>query len=100
MNKQQFLDGITGKPVDFEVDGLQIKIRSLTVMETKDIQANYTGKEFEAALVTVIYGVVEPKLDMDDLEAIQGAKPGAVIKISKAIADSSGLTVENDDSPN
>jgi len=100
MNKREFLDGITGKPVEFVVDGMSIKIRSLTVMETKDIQANYSGKEFEAALVTVIYGVVEPKLDMDDMLAIQGAKPGAVIKISKAIADLSGLTVEDENSPN
>ena len=51
MNKIDFLNAITGKPVQVTIDGIEVEIRSLTVLETQELQ----GKtEIEAALGMVV----------------------------------------------
>jgi hypothetical protein len=91
MNKHEFLDAIVGKSVTCDIEGLQISIRSLTVMELQEISKLVTD-EFEATLMTVIFGLVEPKLDKEDLAGLKYAKPGLIMKIAKEIRELSGLT--------
>lgn len=91
MNKHDFLDAICGKSVTRDIEGLQISIRSLTVLELQEI-AKHSTDEFEATLLTVVYGLVEPKLDKSDLAGLKQAKPGLIMKIAKEISELSGLT--------
>ncbi len=101
MNKRDFLDGICGKAVDFKVEGLgTIKVKGLTVLATKEIQADYEQDPVGAAIATLLYGVVEPSLDKDDLQAIYQANSGMVMKIAQRISELSGLEVEDENSPN
>ena len=101
MNKRDFLDGITGKPVDFEIEGLgKIKVKGLTVQATKEIQADYENDPVGAAIATLLYGVVEPSLDKDDLNTLMQGNAGMVMKISQRISELSGLEKDDPNSPN
>lgn len=91
MNKHDFLDAICGKSVNRVIEGLSISIRSLTVLELQEI-SKLTQDEFEATLLTVVYGMSEPKLDKEDVAALKYAKPGLIMKIAKEISELSGLT--------
>lgn len=91
MNKHDFLDAICGKAVTRDIEGLKISIRSLTVLELQEI-SKLTTDEFEATLLTVVYGLVEPQLDKSDLAALKQAKPGLIMKIAKEVSELSGLT--------
>lgn len=97
MNKHDFLNAICGKPVSVTIDGLDLQIRSLTVLETEQIHKEASTNEIEAALLTVVYGLVEPKLDKTDLVALKNGKPGLVMQIAKEVSRLSGLT--SDESP-
>lgn len=97
MNKIDFLNAICGKPVNVKIDGLDLQIRSLTVLETEQIHKESANSEIDAALLTVVYGIVEPSLDKSDLSALKNGKPGLLMKIAQAISELSGL--KSDDSP-
>lgn len=97
MNKHDFLNAICGKPVKVTIDGLNLQIRSLTVLETEQIHKEATTNEIDAALLTVVYGLVEPALDKSDLSALKQGKPGLVMKIAQAISELSGL--KSDETP-
>ncbi len=102
LSKRDFLDGIVGKAVDLEVEGLgTVKVKSLTVLQMKELQTQYEGDEIGAAIGAVVKGMVEPSLDEDDVPTLYNAIPGTVMQISKRIMELSGLAVEeNEDSPN
>lgn len=97
MNKLDFLNAICGKPVKVTVDGLEVEIKSLTVLEMEQIH-NSGKNEIESALLTVVYGLVDPKLDPEDLSALKQAKPGTMMKLAQEISKLSGL-VESGESP-
>jgi hypothetical protein len=98
MNKQDFFSSICGLEVPINIEGLQMVARSLTVLEMKQIHNRYANDEVNSALMTIVYGLVDPKLDESDLEQLQNAKPGLVMKIAQRITELSGLT-ESADSP-
>lgn len=97
MNKLDFLNAICGKPVNVTIDGLDLQIRSLTVLETEQIHRESANSEIDAALLTVVYGLVEPSLDKADLTALKNGKPGLLMKLAQEISKLSGLVTE--DSP-
>lgn len=94
MNKLDFLNAICGKPVSVTIDGLDLEIRSLTLFETEQIHNQAQTNDLEAALLTVVYGLVTPELNKSDVDALKQGKPGLIMKIAKAISELSGLTSE------
>ena len=96
MNKLDFLNAICGKPIKVTIEGLEVEIKSLTVMETQQLSKDGLT-DVEAALELIYYGLVEPKLDRDDLEVLKTAKASFVMKLAKAITEISGMS--EDESP-
>lgn len=94
MNKIDFLNAICGKPVSVTIDGLDLEIRSLTLFETEQIHNEAQNNDLNAALLTVVYGLVTPQLNKTDVEALKQGKPGLLMKIAKEISQLSGLTSE------
>ena len=95
MNKLDFLNAITGKPVKVTIDGLEVEIRSLTVLETQELQ----GKpEIDAALGMVVAALVTPKLEKSDIEQLKNASPGFIMRLTKEIGKLSGID-SSDNSP-
>lgn len=95
MNKIDFLNAITGKPVTVTIDGLEVEIRSLTVLETQELQGK---SEIEAALGMVVAALVNPKLEKSDIDQLKQASPGFIMRLTKEISKLSGIDV-SDDSP-
>ena len=94
MNKTDFLKAICGKSVLRTIDGLEVEIRSLTVLETQEL----AGKsELEATLTMCQLGLVVPKLDPEDAKELGKANPGFIMKLAKEISTLSGLV--DTDSP-
>lgn len=95
MNKIDFLNAICGKPVKVTIDGLEVEIRSLTVLETQELQGK---SEIDAALGMVIAGLITPKLEKSDIDQLKQASPGFIMRLTKEISKLSGIDV-SDDSP-
>lgn len=95
MNKIDFLNAICGKPVKIAIDGLEVEIRSLTVLETQELQGK---SEIDAALGMVIAGLVTPKLEKSDIDQLKQASPGFIMRLTKEISKLSGIDT-SDDSP-
>jgi hypothetical protein len=95
MNKFEFLQAICGKPVLREIEGITVEIRSLTVLETQELSK--AENEIEASLKLCILGLINPKLESEDIELLRKAKPGFIIKLAKSISELSGLS--DTDSP-
>lgn len=88
MNKFDFLNAICGKPVSVKIDGIDLEIRSLTVLETQQLQ----GKtEIDAALQMIVMGLVTPKLETADIEMLKKASPGFIMRLTKEISKLSGI---------
>ena len=95
LSKIDFLNAITGKPVKVTIDGIEVEIRSLTVLETQELQGK---QEIEAALGMVIASLVTPKLEKLDIEVLKQASPGFIMRLTKEISKLSGID-SSDDSP-
>ena len=55
LSKIDFLNAITGKPVTVKIDGIEVENRSLTVLETQELQGK---QEIDAALGMVVAALV------------------------------------------
>ena len=95
LSKIDFLNAICGKPVSVTIDGIALEIRSLTVLETEQLQGK---SEIDAALGMVIAGLVTPKLEKSDIEALKQASPGFIMRLTKEISKLSGID-SSDESP-
>lgn len=92
MNKLDFFAAITGESQEITIDGITVEIRSLTTLETK--QLNKYKDPFDVSMQMVILGLVEPKLDPTDVEQLEKAKAGFVGKLAKEISRISGMVEE------
>lgn len=98
LSKTDFLSGITGDSVEFEIENVgTVLLRSLTVKELRILANDYKDDEIGAGVATLLYGLVEPKLDKEDMKEIENAVPGIIMKISKRISELSGLENETPD---
>ena len=95
LSKIDFLNAICGKPVKVTIDGIDLEIRSLTVLETQQLQGK---SEIEAALGMVVAALVTPKLEASDIEELKKASPGFIMRLTKEISKLSGIET-SDDSP-
>lgn len=93
MNKIDFLNAICGKPVKVTIDGLEVEIRSLTVLETQELQGK---SEIDAALGMVIAGLVTPKLEKSDVDQLKQASPGFIMRLTKEISKLSGIDSDSE----
>lgn len=95
LSADDFLTGIAGTTVDFEIDGLgTIQIRSLSVMDVKRISAEANGDPMVMGLKMAQAGIVTPALTPEQAERLQDSNPGVVAAISKRIAELSGMSEE------
>ena len=95
LSKTDFLSGICGDSVEFEIENVgTVMLRSLTVKELRTIANEYKSDEIGAATATLLYGMVEPKLEKPDMSELEKAIPGIIMKISKRISELSGLENE------
>lgn len=98
LSKTDFLSGICGDSVEFEIENVgSVMLRSLTVKELRTIANEYKSDEIGAATATLLYGLVEPKLEKSDMTQLENAIPGIIMKISKRISELSGLENEQAD---
>lgn len=87
-----FLAGILGEPVDFEVPGVGlVQLRPLTFAEVRQINASSNGDVGAITLATVGTGMVQPALSADQLKQLDGARAGVVGKIAERIMQLSGM---------
>jgi len=86
-----FIAGLTGEPELFEVEGLVVKIRSLTYAEVARINKEFDGNNFEMTFQSAKLGLVEPKLNDEQLEQLRAARPGPITAIAKRVLEMSGL---------
>lgn len=93
MNKQDFLKAICGKSVTRQIDGIEVEIKALTVLEVQQLQS--TNDPVEQSMQMIIAGLVNPQLGKDDIEALKQAKAGFIAKLAKEISELSGLGDEN-----
>jgi hypothetical protein len=97
INKSDFLKGIKGQNVTLEVEDVgQVVVKGLSVDELQEIQGLANGDDLRAALLTIIYGLVEPKLDIEDIDFVKSATPKVVNTIATKISELSGLGKPSD----
>lgn len=93
MNKIDFFAAISGQSQDVEIDGIVVKIRSLNVLETKQLQN--IKDPFDMSMQMIVMGLVEPKLDPSDVVQLGNSQAGFIGKLAKEISKISGM-VEDD----
>lgn len=93
MNKTDFLNAICGKSVVRQIDGIEVEIKALTVLEVQQLQS--TSDPVEQSMQMIIAGLVNPQLSKDDIEALKQAKAGFIAKLAKEISELSGLSDES-----
>jgi hypothetical protein len=95
MNKTDFLNAICGKSVVRQIDGIEVEIKALTVLEVQQLQAS--TDPVDQSMQMIIAGLVNPQLDKDDIESLKAAKAGFIAKLAREISELSGLS--DGDSP-
>jgi len=98
MNKTEFLKAVCGGSFDYELEGFGVvKVKGLSVNEMREVAEQGVKDPYVAALLTVVYGLVDPKLDPSDVEALGNANTKIVTGLAERISELSG--VERDESP-
>ena len=96
LNKEQLLKALAGKTNVVNIEGLgEIEIKSLTFQDVQEIQAKELDG-MESSLFFIIRGLVEPKLNDEDLESLKNSHPMMLFKIARVIQEISGMTEEKD----
>lgn len=97
LTAEDFVTGITGITEDLTIPGLgTIRVKSLSVLEVKQIDAKAKGDQIETGLLMASSGIAEPKLSSEQLDQLQNARPGIIAQISRRVAQLSGMTAEAD----
>ena len=90
-----FLTGITGGTTDLEIKGLgTVKLRALEFGEVQAIRQAAGDDDMQSAKLSVLAGMVEPKLTEAHLAALDKARAGVIGLISQRVLGISGMTAE------
>lgn len=90
ISKNDFLTGITGKPVELEVPDLgTVKVKALDYLDVQNLVAECGDDQLKLGLMIAFKGLVDPKLDSP--EQLQIAKPSVIRTISKRVQELSGM---------
>lgn len=91
LSADDFLAGITGHAVDFTLEGVgTVRLRGLTALEMSEF-ANMETKDMAAQVAAtnrlVAYGLVEPKLSAEQVDALSKAQALFVKALSDRIQE-------------
>lgn len=86
-----FLAAISGGTEVFEVSGLTVELRSLTFAEVQRLSAAHKDDSTEMAFQALVLGLVEPKLDEEQLVQVRQGRPGPLMKIATRVMRISGM---------
>lgn len=89
-----FLAAISGGTEVFEVSGLTVELRSLTFAEVQRLSTAHKDDSTEMAFQALVLGLVEPKLDEEQLAQVRQGKPGPLMKIATRVMQISGMVEE------
>lgn len=97
LSASEMLVALGGKTVMFEVDkGVEVELRSLDWGEGQALNATHGKDAAELTFQMAYAGLVSPKLEEAQF---RGLRAGVVAKISKRVAEISGMADEEGDSP-
>src|SRR4051794_26654114 len=97
INKSDFFAAITGEPVEWDCPGVgKVLVRGLDIVESNRLNTKHAGDGVAIMLGAIQIGLVEPKLDEADIEALQHGRPGVVNQIGEKILVLSGLKQDDD----
>lgn len=92
LSADELLTGIIGGTKDVVIDGLgSVQVRAIEYMEMKLIRQEAEDDEMRAALLLVIRGLEQPKLEGAQLDSLEKARPGVIVALAKAVQELSGL---------
>lgn len=92
LTADDFLRGVLGEPVDFEVAGFgTVRVRGLTVGEIGTIKRETRGDNTALLVQTIALGMVEPALTVDQLMEAPAGIATVYEQIGVRIAELSGL---------
>ncbi len=95
ISKNDFLAGITGKPVEFEIPDLgTVKVKALDYLDVQNLVNECGNDQLKLGLLIAYRGLVEPKLDSP--EQLHIAKPSVIRAISQRVQELSGMVSAED----
>ena len=92
----EFFTGITGGTSDLDIGIGIVKVRALEFVEVQSIRQEAGDDELQLSLLSIVTGLVEPKLDHEHLSRLNKARPGVISAISRRILQLSGLTEDGE----
>ena len=92
----EFFTGITGGVSDLDIGIGIVKVRALEFVEVQAIRQEAGDDELQLSLLSIVTGLVEPKLDHEHLSRLNKARPGVISAISRRILQLSGLTEDGE----
>ena len=92
----EFFTGITGGVSDLDIGIGIVKVRALEFVEVQSIRQEAGDDELQLSLLSIVTGLVEPKLDHEHLSRLNKARPGVISAISRRILQLSGLTEDGE----
>ena len=93
LTPDDFLPGLLGQEVDFDVSGLgMVKVRGLTVGEVSELRRATRGNGTALLVHTISLGLVEPRMTVEQLLAAPAGMATKYEEIGVRIAELSGLT--------
>ena len=92
----EFFTGITGGTADLDIGIGIVKVRALEFVEVQAIRQEAGDDELQLSLLSIVTGLVEPKLDHEHLSRLNKARPGVISAISRRILQLSGLTEDGE----
>ncbi len=92
LNADDFLAGIMGKPVDYEVEDLGwVKVQPLEYVVVEKLYRKYEKDVMQLTFQAAVQGLVEPKLSEEQVRELQHAKAGVITTIAKRVMELSGM---------
>lgn len=94
INKSQLFEQLAGKTSIVEIEEVgEIEIRGLSFADVQEIQSmNVDG--MNSSLHFIQRGLINPKLEIEDIELLKQSQPTKLFRIAKAIQEISGLESE------
>ena len=96
MNKQDFLKAICGGSFDHQIGEDIVRIKGLSVKDMREVSELSADDPLKAGLLTVVFGMVDPKLSIEDLEALGEGSASYIGSLAEAIAKLSGIVGESE----
>lgn len=89
-----FLAAISGGTELYEVEGVKgvtVELRSLTFAEVQQLSSANKDDSTEMAFQALVLGLVNPKLDEEQLAQVRQGKAGPLMKIAQRVMQISGM---------